>query len=137
MDQLHLATGSCCRHLSSYRLRNSQCRRSAHDEQSVAVSHRVRARSSGVPGRPGEGYRHLGSDLDRDQVSMTQRPSLRLPDDDVLQQTRRYLDLIAGRELSLEEKQAFIAETVDSYEKHYNRGFVAYRKSVTEAGQFA
>jgi putrescine aminotransferase len=68
---------------------------------------------------------------------MTQPPSLRLPDDAVLQQTRRYLDLIAGRELSLEEKQAFIAETVDSYEKHYNRGFVAYRKSVTQAGQFA
>jgi putrescine aminotransferase len=62
---------------------------------------------------------------------------LRLPDDQVLEQTRRYLDLIAGRELSLDEKQAFIAETVDSYEKYYNRGFVAYRKSVTQAGQFA
>jgi len=54
-----------------------------------------------------------------------------------LQQTRRYLDLIAGRDLTLEEKQAFIAETVDSYEKYYNRGFISYRKSVTEAGQFA
>ena len=62
---------------------------------------------------------------------------MRLPHDQVLQQTRRYLDLIAGRELTLEEKQAFIAETVESYEKYYNRGFIAYRKSVTEAGQFA
>ena len=35
------------------------------------------------------------------------------------------------------EKQAFIAETVESYEKYYNRGFIGYRKSVTEAGQFA
>jgi putrescine aminotransferase len=35
------------------------------------------------------------------------------------------------------EKRAFIAETVDAYEKHVNRGFISYRKSVTEAGQFA
>ena len=44
---------------------------------------------------------------------------------------------IAGREMSTEEKQAFIAETVDSYERYYNRGFITYRKSVTQAGQFA
>jgi putrescine aminotransferase len=62
---------------------------------------------------------------------------LRLPNEDVLRHTRRYLELIAGRELSLDEKHAFIAETVDSYEQYYNRGFITYRKSVTEAGQFA
>jgi len=55
----------------------------------------------------------------------------------VLQHTRRYLDLIGGKELSTNDKQAFIAETVESYEKYYNRGFIGYRKSVTEAGQFA
>ena len=62
---------------------------------------------------------------------------MRLPNDQVLQHTQRYLDLIEGRELSTAEKQAFIAETVESYEKYYNRGFIGYRKSVTEAGQFA
>jgi putrescine aminotransferase len=62
---------------------------------------------------------------------------LRLPNEQVLRQTRRYLDLIAGGELTTEEKQAFIAETVESYEKYYNRGFITYRKAVTEAGQFA
>jgi putrescine aminotransferase len=62
---------------------------------------------------------------------------LRLPNDQVLQDTQRYLDLIGGRELSTAEKQAFIAETVESYEKYYNRGFIGYRKSVTQAGQFA
>jgi putrescine aminotransferase len=62
---------------------------------------------------------------------------LRLPNDQVVRHTRRYLDLIAGQEMTTEEKRAFIAETVDSYEKYYNRGFVTYRKSVTEAGQFA
>ena len=62
---------------------------------------------------------------------------MRLPNAEVLKDTSRYLDLIAGREMSLEEKQAFITETVDSYERYYNRGFITYRKSVTQAGQFA
>src|ERR1051325_8441910 len=54
-----------------------------------------------------------------------------------MQQTRRYLEMIAGREMSSEEQRSFIAETVESYERYYNRGFISYRKSVTEAGQFA
>ena len=62
---------------------------------------------------------------------------MRLPNAEVLRHTSRYLELIAGREMSLEEKQSFIAETVDSYERYYNRGFITYRKSVTQAGQFA
>ena len=62
---------------------------------------------------------------------------MRLPNTEVLQHTARYLELVAGREMSLEEKHAFIAETVDSYERYLNRGFITYRKSVTQAGQFA
>ena len=62
---------------------------------------------------------------------------MRLPNTEVLQHTRRYLDLIAGREMSTEEKQTFITETVDSYERYSNRGFISYRKAVTQAGQFA
>lgn len=54
-----------------------------------------------------------------------------------LRLSRRYLELIGGKGMSLVEKQAFIAETVEAYEKHVNRGFISYRKSVTEAGQFA
>jgi putrescine aminotransferase len=60
-----------------------------------------------------------------------------LPNAEVLQHTHRYLELVAGREMSTEEKQAFITETVDSYERYSNRGFISYRKAVTQAGQFA
>jgi putrescine aminotransferase len=56
---------------------------------------------------------------------------------ETLRISRRYLDLIGGQPMSLAEKQAFVAETIDAYEKHVNRGFISYRKSVTEAGQFA
>jgi putrescine aminotransferase len=62
---------------------------------------------------------------------------LRLPNAEVLQHTHRYLELVAGREMSTEEKQKFITETVDSYERYSNRGFISYRKAVTQAGQFA
>ena len=62
---------------------------------------------------------------------------MRLSNDQTLEHTRRYLGLIGGDELSTAEKQSFIAETVESYERYYNRGFIGYRKSVTEAGQFA
>jgi putrescine aminotransferase len=62
---------------------------------------------------------------------------LRLPNSEVLKHTEHYLKLLSARELSLEEKQAFIQETVENYASFYNRGFITYRKSVTEAGQFA
>ena len=62
---------------------------------------------------------------------------MRLPDNDVLARSRRYLDLISGRAMSGPEKEAFIIETVESYDRHINRGFLTYRKSVTQAGQFA
>jgi putrescine aminotransferase len=62
---------------------------------------------------------------------------LRLPNAEVLKHTEHYLKLLSAHELSLEEKQAFIQETVENYASFYNRGFITYRKSVTEAGQFA
>ena len=62
---------------------------------------------------------------------------MRLSDKEVLDMSHRYLGLISGREMSKPEKEAFIGETVESYEKHINRGFLTYRKSVTQAGQFA
>lgn len=62
---------------------------------------------------------------------------MRLPTPEALAHVDRYLKLLHSSELSLEEKQSFIQETVENYATHYNRGFISYRKSVTEAGQFA
>ena len=62
---------------------------------------------------------------------------MRLSTETILESSRRYLDIIGGKPLSESEARSFISETVDAYEKHVNRGFIAYRKSVTEAGQFA
>lgn len=62
---------------------------------------------------------------------------MRLSNTEVLAHVDRYLTLLHADDLSLEEKQAFIEETVENYATYYNRGFITYRKSVTEAGQFA
>ena len=62
---------------------------------------------------------------------------MRLSTTSTLKLSRHYLDLIGGMTMSEAEKRAFISETVESYEKHVNRGFISYRKSVTEAGEFA
>jgi putrescine aminotransferase len=62
---------------------------------------------------------------------------MRCSTEDVLASANRYLDLIGGKAMSHAEMCTFITETVDSYEKYVNRGFIGYRKSVTEAGQFA
>lgn len=62
---------------------------------------------------------------------------MRLSQTETLELSRHYLDLIGGRPMSDAEKRAFIVDTVEAYEKHVNRGFISYRKSVTEAGQFA
>lgn len=62
---------------------------------------------------------------------------MRQPTPAVLKDLNRYLGLIGGRTMSVEEQHAFIAETVQSYEQFINRGFISYRKSVTQAGQFA
>jgi len=62
---------------------------------------------------------------------------MRLTPTETLELSHRYLDLIGGRPMSDEEKKEFIDETVDAYEKHVNRGFISYRKAITEAGEFA
>lgn len=62
---------------------------------------------------------------------------MRLPNSEVLQHAEHYLNLLSATDLTLEESHALITETVQNYAEYYNRGFITYRKSVTEAGQYA
>ncbi len=57
--------------------------------------------------------------------------------DDALSVARRYLDIIHADSLSQEQAQALARLTVDNFANHYNSGFLQYRKSVTEGGEFA
>jgi putrescine aminotransferase len=51
--------------------------------------------------------------------------------------SRRYLDIIHSRSLGREQAEELVALTLRNFAQHYNPGFLEYRKSVTEAGDFA
>ncbi len=49
----------------------------------------------------------------------------------------RWLDIIKKEELDEATAKEVSRETVDNFVKHFNKGWVDYRKSVTEAGDYA
>ncbi len=54
-----------------------------------------------------------------------------------LNDSQRYLDFVHKQELNESEAAWLIETTVSNFAKHYNSGFIEYRKSVAEAGDFA
>jgi putrescine aminotransferase len=56
---------------------------------------------------------------------------------DALSTAREYLDIIHAESLSQQQAQALARLTVENFSNHYNPGFLGYRKSVTEGGDFA
>jgi putrescine aminotransferase len=58
--------------------------------------------------------------------------------EDALDYSSRWIDLIHRQEFpSLEEAQQIIDESKSNFAEHYNRNWLEYRKSVTEAGDWA
>jgi putrescine aminotransferase len=51
--------------------------------------------------------------------------------------SRQWLDLTSKPDLSEAEARSIIAQAKEDFANHVNRGWLAYRKSVTEAGQWA
>ncbi|MBW6463672.1 MAG: aminotransferase class III-fold pyridoxal phosphate-dependent enzyme [Dethiobacteria bacterium] len=49
----------------------------------------------------------------------------------------RWLDIIGREELDQSTAQEISKETVENFVNHFNKGWVEYRKSVTEAGDYA
>ncbi len=56
--------------------------------------------------------------------------------DNAIAYSRRWLDIIHQETLSTIQAQTIIAETRDNFAEHFNAGFLEYRKSVTEAGDW-
>src|SRR5579864_1788548 len=54
-----------------------------------------------------------------------------------LNDSARYLDIVQKQQLGKSEAQWLIETTVNNFAKYYNSGFIEYRKSVAEAGDFA
>ena len=54
-----------------------------------------------------------------------------------LNDSTRYLDIVQKQQLEKSEAQWLIETTVSNFARYYNSGFIEYRKSVAEAGDFA
>jgi putrescine aminotransferase len=54
-----------------------------------------------------------------------------------LETSRQYLDVIHTKTLSRKQAEDLVALTIHNFANHYNPGFLNYRKSVTEGGDFA
>lgn len=57
--------------------------------------------------------------------------------DQALAYADRWVNIIQKLELTPEEGMAIIEESKNNFAEHFNRGWLDYRKSVTEAGQWA
>src|SRR5258708_35195551 len=54
-----------------------------------------------------------------------------------LNDSQRYVDIVQKQQLGRSEAQWLIETTVSNFANYYNSGFIEYRKSVAEAGDFA
>src|SRR5260221_4671583 len=54
-----------------------------------------------------------------------------------LNDSQRYLDIVQKQQLGRSEAQWLIETTLSNFARYYNSGFIEYRKSVAEAGDFA
>ena len=54
-----------------------------------------------------------------------------------LNDSQRYLDIIHKTQLSRSEAEWLIETSVTNFARYFNSGFIEYRKSVAEAGDFA
>jgi putrescine aminotransferase len=66
-------------------------------------------------------------------MSTNSQPNL----NDALATSRAYLDIIESKSLTRQQAEDLVRMTVQNFSNHYNPGFLEYRKSVTEGGDFA
>jgi putrescine aminotransferase len=57
--------------------------------------------------------------------------------DDAINYSKRWIDIIHQASLSEAEGKGIIEESIYNFGEHFNRGWLEYRKSVTEAGDWA
>lgn len=57
--------------------------------------------------------------------------------DNALEYASRWVDIIMKSELSETEAKQIIEESIYNFSEHFNKGWLEYRKSVTEAGDWA
>ncbi|MBL8151097.1 MAG: putrescine aminotransferase [Blastocatellia bacterium] len=54
-----------------------------------------------------------------------------------LDEAERWLKVLSSEKLNEYQRRKVVKDTVDNFNSYYNKGFLEYRKSMTEAGQYA
>jgi len=65
----------------------------------------------------------------RDRAQATRRK--------IIAESRRWLGIINAHKLNEYKRRKVVADTLDNFRLYYNKGYLEYRKSVTEGGEFA
>ncbi len=55
----------------------------------------------------------------------------------LIEESRRWLSIINAHKLNDYKRRKIAVDTLDNFKFYYNRGYLEYRKSVTEGGEFA
>jgi hypothetical protein len=55
----------------------------------------------------------------------------------LIEESRRWLSIINAHKLNEYKRRKVVTDTLDNFRLYYNKGYLEYRKSVTEGGEFA
>ena len=55
----------------------------------------------------------------------------------LIEESRRWLAIINAHKLNDYKRRKIVTDTLDNFASYYNKGYLEYRKSVTEGGEFA
>jgi putrescine aminotransferase len=55
----------------------------------------------------------------------------------IVEESRRWLGIINAHKLNDYKRRKIVTDTLDNFRFYYNKGYLEYRKSVTEGGEFA
>jgi putrescine aminotransferase len=64
-------------------------------------------------------------------------PRTGMPPKKLIEESRRWLGIINAHKLNDYKRRKIVTDTIDNFRHYYNRGYLEYRKAVTEGGEYA
>lgn len=64
-------------------------------------------------------------------------PAARMSRKKIIEESRRWLGIINAHKLNEYKRRKVVTDTVDNFRLYYNKGYLEYRKAVTEGGEYA
>jgi putrescine aminotransferase len=88
-----------------------------------------------VPIKPKSNRRRR--DSDRRVLPLVAPPPKGLSKKKLIEESRRWLAIINAHKLNDYKRRRIVTDTIENFASYYNKGYLEYRKSVTEGGQYA